>query len=63
MQLVSQQSNEIDKQVTRKVVVFYKTLSGFVGSSKFLDKLKGKFYQILPFETGQAHFWALTGQT
>ena len=36
----------------------------FVGGPKFLDyKLKGKFYQILPVEAGQAHFWALTGQT
>ena len=35
----------------------------FVGGPKFVDKLKGKFYQILPFEAGQTHFWALTGQT
>ena len=63
MQLVSQWSNEIAKQVTRKVVKFYRALSGFVDGSKFFDKPKGKFYQVLLFEVGQAHFWALTGQT
>ena len=64
MQIVSQWSNEIATQLTRKVVKFTGLKSLFVGGPKFLDyKLRGKCYQILPVEAGQAHFWALTGQT